>query len=85
MGFGEREGAGVIEEKKVTAEIVDESGRGQISMRMREYIIQLEEDFKVLGYTVTKVILPATTSRELYVDLCGETMYFKVSMDRGRQ
>lgn len=52
-------------------------------MRMREYIIQLEEDFKVLGYTVTKVILPATTSRELYVDLAGETMYFKVSMDRG--
>lgn len=83
VGFGEREGAGVIEEKKVMAEIVDESGRGQISMRMREYIIQLEEDFKVLGYTVTKVILPATTSRELYVDLAGETMYFKVSMDRG--
>ena len=50
---------------------------------MREYIIQLEEDFRALGYTVTKVILPVNTSRELYVDLAGETTYFKVSMDRG--
>lgn len=82
VGLGKPE-TEVVEEKKVTAEIVDESGRGQISARMREYIIQLEEDFRALGYTVTKVILPVNTSRELYIDLAGETTYFKVSMDRG--
>lgn len=83
VGLGKGDDGGVVEEKKVTAEIVDETGRGQISMRMREYIIQLEEDFRALGYTVTKVTLPIATSRELYVDLAGETPYFKVSMDRG--
>ena len=81
VGFGQRE-ATVAEEKKVTAEIVDESGRGQISTRMKEYIIRIEEDFRALGYTVTRVTLPVATSRELYVDLAGETTYFKVSMDR---
>lgn len=82
VGFGRRNETNEIEEKKVTAEIVDESGRGQISSRMKEYIVQLEEDFKALGYTVTKVTLPAATSRELYVDLADEAAYFKVSMDR---
>lgn len=82
VGFGERSNSGVLEEKKVTAEIVDESGRGQISTRMKEYIIQIEEDFRALGWTVTRVTLPVATSRELYVDLAGEPTYFKVSMDR---
>lgn len=83
VGFGQRSETDAVEEKKVTAEIVDESGRGQISARMKEYIIQIEEDFRALGYTVTRVTLPVATSRELYVDLAGETTYFKVSMDRG--
>lgn len=83
VGLEQRSEDGLVEEKKVTAEIVDESGRGQISARMKEYIIQIEEDFRALGYTVTRVTLPAATSRELYVDLAGETAYFKVSMDRG--
>ncbi len=82
VGFGKRE-IEVAEEKKVAAQIIDESGRGQISTRMKEYMVQLEEDFRELGYTVTKITLPVATSRELYVDLAGETPYFKVSMDRG--
>lgn len=82
VGFGKRE-TEVIPEAKVTAQVIDESGRGQISTRMKEYMVQLEEDFRELGYTVTKITLPVATSRELYVDLAGETAYFKVSMDRG--
>lgn len=81
-GMGKETDLGKATEKKVTAEIVDESGRGQISSRMKDYIVQLEEDFRALGYTVTKVTLPVATSRELYVDLAGETTYFKVTMDR---
>lgn len=81
VGFGKRE-AEIVEEKKVAAQIIDESGRGQISTRMKEYMVQLEEDFRELGYTVTKITLPVATSRELYIDLAGETTYFKVSMDR---
>lgn len=83
MGFGEGNDGDAAAAQEITAEVIDESGRGQISMRMKEYIVQLEEDFRELGYMVTKVVLPIGTSRELYVDLAGETTYFKVSMERG--
>lgn len=66
----------------VKAEIVDETGHEQISSRTREYIGLLEQDFKDMGYIVTRVTLPAGMSRELYVDLNGEDVYFKVNMDR---
>lgn len=74
--------AGVVGDYQIVAEIVDEDNRGQISARVRDYIAQLEQDFRDLGYTVTKVILPTGTSRELYVDLDGQTEYFKVTTDR---
>lgn len=66
----------------IRAEIVDETGRGDISTRMKEYISRLEQDFQDLGYTITRVTLPAGTSRELYVDLAGVDGYFKVNIDR---
>lgn len=73
---------GSDEESKITAQIIDEAGHGQISGRMRQYIMRLEGDFRDLGYTVIKVTLPQSTSRELYVDLAGVEYYFKVSMNR---
>ncbi len=72
----------VEEEYIIKAEIVDEDNRGQISMRTKNYIAQLEQDFKDLGYTVTQVVLPTGMSRELYVDIAGEDEYFKVNTDR---
>lgn len=85
---------GVVNEVKQTAdgeemqyepraEIVDESGRGTISVRMKQYIGQIEQDLADLGYTVARVVLPMNTSRELYVDIEGVEPYFKVSIDRG--
>lgn len=70
------------EEYIIKAQIVDEDNRGQISARTKTYIAQLEQDFADLGYTVTQVILPTGTSRELYVDIEGEEVYFKVNTDR---
>lgn len=70
------------EEYVLKAQIVDEDNRGQVSSRTRNYIVQLEKDFKDLGYTVTQVTLPTGMSRELYVDLAGEEVYFKVNTDR---
>lgn len=67
----------------IKAEIVDESGGGQISTRVKEYIGRIEQDLRALGYTVKRVVLPAGMSRTLYVDLDGETTYFKASLDRG--
>lgn len=66
----------------VKAEIIDEDNRGQVSTRTKNYIAQLEQDFADLGYTVVQVILPTGMSRELYVDLKGEEVYFKVNTDR---
>lgn len=68
---------------EIEAEIVDESGRGQVSARVKEYIGRIERDFRDLGLRVKRVVLPAGMSRTLYVDLDGETTYFKVSLDRG--
>ena len=70
------------EEAVVAAEIVDEMGRDQISERTRQYIAQIEGDFKDLGYKVTRVTLPMNTSRELLVDLADQKPYFRVSLDR---
>lgn len=72
-----------VEEFPVTAEIRDESGQMQVSMRTREYIGQLEADLRELGYKVIKVTLPGGTTRELYVDIEGVSYYFKVNMERG--
>ncbi len=77
---GRQDGA----ELDIKAQIIDEDNRGQVSTRMREYIAQLEGDFRDLGYTVTKVTIPTGTSRELYVDLAEkEGTFFKVNIDRG--
>lgn len=71
------------EEVKIQAQIVDEDNRGEISRRVREYIAQLEGDFRDLGFRVKKVTLPKGMSRELFVDLEGKDgLYFKVSIDR---
>lgn len=71
-----------VEKYEINAEIVDETGGGQISSRIREYIGRIERDFAALGYEVKRVVLPAGMSRTLYVDLEGMTTYFKVSLDR---
>lgn len=69
-------------EYTIKAQIVDEDNRGQISMRTRNYVAQLEQDLADLGYTVTQVTLPTGMSRELYVDLAEGEEYFKVNTDR---
>lgn len=71
-----------VSEAKISAEVVDETGRERISERMRQYIIQVEQDFRDLGYRVTRVVLPINTSREIYVDLADQKPYFKINMDR---
>lgn len=71
------------EDYQIKAQLVDETGHGQISGRMREFIGQVEQDFQEAGYTVSRVTLPAQTSREILVDLEGRQGYVKMTMDRG--
>lgn len=74
---------GRSDDVRIEAQVVDEDNRGQISTRVREYIAQLEGDFRDLGYVVSKVTLPTGASREIYVDIDGwEGMFIKVNIDR---
>ena len=72
-----------VADYQIQAEIVDETGHGRISGRMQEFIGQVEQDFREAGYTVSRVTLPAQTSREILVDLEGRKGYIKMTMDRG--
>lgn len=82
--MNERESASEAGEGEyvLKVDIVDEDNRGRISARTKEYAALLEQDLRDLGYTATQFVLPTGTSRELYVDLQGEEVYFKVNMDR---
>lgn len=68
-----------------TIEIVDEDASatgGKITSRMREYIGQAEADFKDLGYTPVKAVLPANAIREVDFYLDGYTGFIKLIIDR---
>lgn len=69
----------------LTIEIIDEdpsAAREGISSRMRSYIGQAEADFRALGYTPTKVIVPASSIREVDFYLEGQNGFIKMTIDR---
>ena len=69
-----------------TVEVVDEDSAatgGEITSRMSEYIGQAEVDFRSLGYTPTKVVLPTGKVREVDFYLDGYPGFIKMSIDRG--
>ncbi len=66
-----------------TVEIIDEDGRKNISNRVKEYVGQIEVDFRDLGYKVSQVVLPVGAAREIDVYLDSFDFYIKVNIDRG--
>ena len=65
-----------------TVEIIDESGAG-ITNRTREFIGMMEQDFKDLGYTMTRAAVPAGKRREVDAYVDGVPYYIKMNVDRG--
>lgn len=67
-----------------TVEIIDEdaSSGGEITSRMKDYIGQAEADFKSLGYSPTKVVIPTNTIREVDFYLEGYSGFIKMFIDR---
>ena len=64
-------------------QIVDENaGAGDITVRMSEYIGQLEADLRDLSYTPMKAVIPAGSIREVDLYLDGFTGYIKTIVDR---
>lgn len=69
-----------------TIEIIDEASQatgGHITGRMKEYIGQAEADFRELGYTPVRAVIPNGAIREVDMYLDGYTGYVKLTIDRG--
>lgn len=68
-----------------TIEVIDEDTTtgGRITNRMEEYIGQAEADFRELGYTPTKAIIPIGAIREVDFYLDGYSGFIKMIIDRG--
>ncbi len=71
-----------------TIQIIDEDSAAvgtkvELSDRMRNYIGQAEADFRDLGYTPTKAILPSGSIREVDFYLKDQPGYIKLHLDRG--
>lgn len=65
-----------------TVEIVEEDATHQITNRMTSYIGQAEADFRALGYTPSKVVVPSGSIRTIHFYLNGYTGYVKMTIDR---
>lgn len=75
----------VVEEKeyKPTIEIIDESGVGYITDKIKTYVGKLEIDFKDLGYSLVKAIIPSGKTREIDVYVNDREEFYKCHLDRG--
>ncbi len=67
-----------------TIEIIDEdaSAGGKITNRMTSYIAQAEQDFRDLGYTPVKAVIPTGSVREVDFYLDGYAGFIKTTIDR---
>ncbi len=69
-----------------TIEVVDEDASatgGEITSRMSEYIGQAEVDFRALGLTPVKAVIPNNSIREIDFYLEGYSGFIKMLLDRG--
>lgn len=68
-----------------TIEIIDEdpnAAREGMPARMRSYIGQAESDFRALGFTPVKAVIPASAIREIDFYLEGHSGFVKMTIDR---
>jgi len=68
-----------------TIEVVDEDALatgGELTSRMKEYIGRAEADFRALGYSPTRAVIPTGAIREVRFYLDGYTGFIKLIIDR---
>lgn len=68
-----------------TVQIIDEDATGdtKITGRMNTYIAEAESDFRALGYTPVKVVVPSGSIRIIHFYLDGFDGFIKMTIDRG--
>lgn len=86
FSFGGEEGTGLSETivlpYEPTIEVIDEASNQKITSRMREYVGQAESDFRDLGYTPLRAVIPAGAIREVDFYLSGWSGRIKMTIDR---
>lgn len=85
--FGEREELtytpSVVVPYSPTIEVIDEDYSGELPGSIKEYIGQAEADFRELGYTPVKAVIPSGAIREVDFYLEGYTGFIKLITTRG--
>ncbi len=66
-----------------TIEVIDEDYSGELPSSIKEYIGQAEADFRELGYTPVKAVIPSGAIREVDFYLEGYTGFIKLITTRG--
>ena len=69
-----------------TIAVVDEDAAmsgGKVTSRMREYIGMAEADFRELGYTPSRAVIPSGAIREVDFYLDNQPGFVKLTIDRG--
>ncbi len=75
----------VVVEKEPTVEVIDDATGKRVeklTSRMKEYIVNLEEEFKLLGKKVTRARIPQDKIREVDVEIEDFSGIIKISIDR---
>ncbi len=72
----------VVEAPEPTVDISDENAGTEISARMKEFVVHLEDDVRSEGYKVDHVILPLNKVREIHVFIKKRSEYYKMTIDR---
>ena len=65
-----------------TVDIIDENAGQNVSDRVKEFVVRLEDDAHFEGYTVDRVVLPLNKAREIHVYLKNRDEYYKMTIDR---
>lgn len=68
--------------REPTVTIMDENVGENVSDRLKQFVVRLEDDIKLEGAEIERVVLPYQKVRQIDVYIKGRKEYYKLSIDR---
>lgn len=68
--------------REPTVAIMDENVGENVSDRVKQFVVRLEDDIKLEGVEIERVVLPYQKVRQIDVYIKGRKEYYKLSIDR---
>lgn len=68
--------------REPTVTIMDENVGENVSDRVKQFVVRLEDDIKLEGAEIERVVLPYQKVRQIDVYIKGRKEYYKLSIDR---